>query len=145
MVQVSSDPYAHLRPIFRGLSVVPGFALLPPAVRFEHLVQAVALLSGSDAARLRQFTPEAQRALVRHLAKAEVERPGPSQVALWAAQKAQRRRGCFAVYLASGVDVRLMEEDQIIRTELAPDGPSALQVAGRWRVAAIRRGWSVQI
>lgn len=48
---------------------------------------------------------------------------------------------CVAVYLPTGIDVRLMEGDHFRRTRLARDAREADTVSDEWLAALIGRGW----
>jgi len=138
MLKVSPDTFAFLRPNYRQLSTDPAFALLAPGTRFARLVEAVAQQSEHRAAVMRAYTPAARVALLGHPAKAEQERPGPRQVELWTAHKGERTLACVAVYLPHGVDVRLLEDGDVRRTQLVGDGPQAAALAAEWLEEATR-------
>ena len=141
MAQVSSEPRAYLRPLYRELARGPSFALISAETQFGVLVAAVARQSEMQAAHLREYTFPARMALLGHLAKMESQRPAPKQVTLWSAAKAQRRLECVALYVAHGIDVRLLEDGDVRRTQLVKDGPQAEQLAGEWQGAAVKLGW----
>jgi hypothetical protein len=56
-------------------------------------------------------------------------------------QKAERRLSCCAVYLATGVDVRMLEDGDVRRTQLVRDGPQAEALAEDWHGKALALGW----
>jgi hypothetical protein len=84
---VSSDPRAFLRPIYRRLAPERAFHLLAEPLQFDRLVEAAAEVSERHAALMREYTPLAKAAILRHLAKAESLRPGAKQVQLWTLKK----------------------------------------------------------
>lgn len=90
---------------------------------------------------MRAYTPAARVALLGHLSKAEQERPGPRQVDLWVLNRGERTLTCVALYLPHGVDVRLLEDGEVRRTQLVGDGPQAEALAEEWRGAARKLGW----
>jgi hypothetical protein len=50
------------------------------------------------------------------------EKPNPTrEVELWRVRKGDRELLCIAVYLSTGIDVRLMEADGFRRTRLVRD------------------------
>lgn len=49
---------------------------------------------------------------------------------------------CVAVYLATGVDVRPLEDGEMRRTQLVTDGPQAEQLADQWLGASASLGWA---
>ena len=59
----------------------------------------------------------APKKVARHLRKAEELRPGTREVELWEARKGTRTLSCVATYLATGVDVRLLEDGEMRRTQ----------------------------
>jgi len=139
---VSSDPHAWLRPIYRQLAADRSFALISAETQFTLLVEAATAQSEHRAAQLREFNHTTRVALLGHLAKLEQQRPGPRQVEMWTAQKGARTLSCVALYLAHGVDVRLLEGEELRRTQLVKDRPRAEALADEWRGAATRLGWS---
>jgi hypothetical protein len=48
---------------------------------------------------------------------------------------------CVAVYVATGIDLRLLEGGEMLRTELFRDAPSLRAGAGRWQEALRSSGW----
>lgn len=65
---LTSDPHAWLRPYYARLRERSAFAQFSPQHQFEQLVEAVAREYPSKAARMREWTPAAQHALLNHLA-----------------------------------------------------------------------------
>jgi hypothetical protein len=57
-------------------------------------------------------------------------------------QKAERTLTCLAVYMPHGVDVRLLEDGDVRRTQLVSDGPQAEVLADAWKTAAQKLGWT---
>jgi hypothetical protein len=71
---------------------------------------------------MREYNATIQAALLDHLACAYREQPAPArEVELWRVRKRERELRCLAVYLPSGIDVRLMEGDDFRRTRLMND------------------------
>ena len=141
MPSVSSEPHFWLRPIFRRLASNRTFALVSTETQFAMLVDTVAEHSEHHAAVMRQYTPAARAALLGHLSKAEQQRPGQREVELWVMHKDERVLTCVARYLPHGVDVRLIEAEEVCRTQLTPDGPHAEGVAADWQSASEHLGW----
>lgn len=139
---VSSDPHAFLRPIYRRLAGERAFHLLAEPLQFDRLVEAAAEVSERHAALMREYTPAAKAAILRHLAKAESLRRGEKQVELWRLRKGERELICVAVYLPHGVDVRALEGGDLRKTELVSDGPHAEALAEEWSRKARATGWS---
>jgi len=64
---------------------------------------------------------------------------------LWRLTRGDRPLICVAKYLpyAQGVDLRLLEADgSFRRTQLCKDGRAADELAGDWKLALVRTGWS---
>src|SRR5688500_18765467 len=89
-MQVTSDPHAFLRPIYRQLAGDRAFHLLAEQHQFERLIDAVADVSQKHASLMRQYNAETRRAVLGHLSKAESLRPGPAQVELWRLRRGDR-------------------------------------------------------
>ena len=142
MITVSSDPHAYLRPIYRQVAADRTFAMLASETQYSLLVEAVSRQSEHRAALMREYTQPARMALLSHLAKAESLRPGPAEVMLWTLTKASRVLTCVALYLAHGVDLRLLEDGDVRRTQLVKDGPHAEALAHELRCAAKMLGWA---
>jgi hypothetical protein len=138
---ISSDPHAFLRPLYRKLAEDRTFLLLAEQHQYDRLVEAAATVSERHAALMREYTPAAKIAILRHIAKAESLRPGAKQVVLWTLRKGDRELACVAVYLPTGVDMRLLEDGDMRRTQLVKDGPHAEALATDWRAKAEERGW----
>ena len=66
-----------------------------------------------------------------------MERHTAKEIELWMTTTGGRERRCLAVYVPSGIDLRLLEDGEIIRTELFHDGPSAVGAARRWRAGRL--------
>jgi hypothetical protein len=60
---------------------------------------------------------------------------------LWSITKGNRRLDCLAVYLPSGIDLRLMEGTEFRRTELFREASTLKARADEWRKAMFERGW----
>ena len=109
---VSSDPHAWIYPIYAGLRTDTRFGLLSAAHQFEALATAVEKESPTKGAAMREWSPDAQVAMLKWLSDVNRENPNPTnQIELWHVRKGERELRCMAVYLPTGVDVRLMEGD----------------------------------
>jgi hypothetical protein len=58
------------------------------------------------------------------------------EVELWRMGKGEREVRCVAVYLAAGIDLRLLEAGDMRRTVLFRDGLSLQGRSRSWRIAA---------
>ena len=61
------------------------------------------------------------------------------------ARKGERTLSCVAIYLATGVDVRLLEDGDMRRTQLVKDGPQAEALALEWHEKAEAAGWATRL
>ena len=119
--------------------------MLATETQFAMLVEAVAEQFEHHAAMMRDYTPAARAALLGHLRKVEEQRPGAREVELWTARKGERTLSCVAIYLATGVDVRLLEDGDMRRTQLVKDGPQAEALALEWHEKAEAAGWATRL
>ena len=82
---------------------------------------------------MREWNSTTQMALLTWLESCLEEQPTPQREnELWRVTKDGRELRCVAVYLATGIDLRLLEGDDFRRTQLLRDGPA---VEGRGGVA----------
>ena len=77
MTHISVDPYAWLKPIYAQLRATPAFARLAPASQFLELCRAATEHSPRKAEAMREWHPEAQSALLKHLSDSLDELPHP--------------------------------------------------------------------
>ena len=70
----------------------------------------------------------------RHFAAGEVE--------LWRVRKDKRELRCVAIYLPTGIDLRLMDGEDFRRMELLRDGPAVEKRAEEWRNKLQEKGWA---
>ena len=59
--------------------------------------------------------------------------PAAREVELWRVAKDGRELRCLAVYMTTGIDLRLMEGEDFRRTQLLKDGPAVEAKAEEWR------------
>lgn len=57
--------------------------------------------------------------------------------------KQTRALRCEAVYLPHGIDVRVLERDDLIRTALCRSAPEVEQVSAEWSAKLALVGWEV--
>jgi hypothetical protein len=117
---------------------------LAPALQFAALLETVAADHPSKVADYQGWNDAGQRALLAWLAEVTTERPPTREVELWRMSKGERHVRGVAVYLPTGIDVRLLERDEFIRTGLARDAPAVRAITDRWQHALRTRGWSEQ-
>jgi hypothetical protein len=141
-VTLSSDPHAWLRPYLKQLRQDdPQSARLAPSLQFEALCGAVRSDQPGRAESMRDWSVAAQHALLRWLADVIAEGKAARDERLWSITKGHRRLDCFAVYLPTGIDLRLMEGTEFRRTQLLRDAPTVKARADEWRKAMFERGW----
>jgi hypothetical protein len=117
-----------------------------PAHQFAALADAVEKESPTKAASMREWSPDAQVAMLKWLGDVTQEHPNPvNQVELWRVRKGERELRCLAVYLPTGIDVRLFEGDDFRRTQLVRDSCEVDALADKWRTALAERGWNQHV
>ena len=79
--------------------------------------------------------------MIAVLEQALKERHADRQTELWRMTKGSREVTCAAVYTRVGLDLRLLERGEMLRTELFHDGPSLQARSRQWRQALANVGW----
>jgi hypothetical protein len=74
-----------------------------------------------------------QRAILGSLTRIVYPRPAQREIELWRVTKGSRELRCVALYLPTGIDLRLMEGEDFRRTQLLRDGPAVQELANEWR------------
>lgn len=138
---ISSDPHAWLRPYYVELVNRGGFARLATSTQWQALIDAVSVDHSSKVASLQSWNDAGQRALLSWLADVTTERPPTRETEMWRMSKAGRELRCVAVYLPTGIDLRLMEGDDFTRTVLVRDAPAVHAQSDAWRRGLTGRGW----
>ena len=139
---VSSNPGAWMRPYYVQLSRRPGFANLAPALKFRALVDAIAQDQPGRAAEMRDSNVTTQSAILGWLADVTSQKPAVRETELWRVRKGERELRCSAVYLPTGIDLRLMESDEFRRTQLCPDAPSLHAISANWHSRLVEARWA---
>jgi hypothetical protein len=106
------------------LASLAGFARLAPSLRFDLLVEAIARDYPTEAAKMRECDGLAQRATLSVFSNVVYSSPAAREVELWRVAKDSRELRCLAVYMPTGIDLRLMEGDDFRCTQLLKDGPA---------------------
>jgi hypothetical protein len=139
---LSSSPSAGwMRPYYTELVQRAGFTNLSPVHQFRALLEQIADDHPARAAKLRASTAMTAQAILTWLAAAADETPAVRTVALWQVRKGPRELRCLAVYLATGIDLRLIEGNDFRRTALCPDAPTLQASADDWLRRLTARGW----
>jgi hypothetical protein len=68
--------------------------------------------------------------------------PAAREVELWCVRKDSRELRCLAVYMPTGIDLRLIEGEDFRRTQPLKDGPSVEARAEEWRTKLLEKGWA---
>lgn len=91
---------------------------------------------------MREYEPTTQEMLLNWLRDVVNEKPNPTrEVELWRVRKGDRELACLAVYLPTGIDVRLMEGDGFRRTQLVRDAGECTALSDDWKLKLVERGW----
>lgn len=77
-------------------------------------------------AEIREWNAATRRVMIAVLDQALKEKHADRQAELWRMTKGNREVTCAAVYTKVGLDLRLLERGEMLRTELFRDGPSPL-------------------
>jgi hypothetical protein len=139
---VSSDPHAWLYPIYARLRADSKFGLLSPAHQFDALASAVENESPMKGASMREWSSDAQVAMLKWLSDVTSERPNPTnEIELWRVRKGERELRCVVLYLPTGIDVRLFEGADFRRTQLVRDAIESTAVSDDWKRKLLEREW----
>ena len=139
---LSSDPNAWMRPYWADLHrQSPFFRNLAPELQAIALAEAVEADHATKAAEIREWNPATRRAMLAGLDQGLRERHAAKETALWRVRKGERELQCLAVYLITGIDLRLLERGEIRRTELFAWAHVLTARARTWRQALERSGW----
>jgi hypothetical protein len=87
------------------------------------------------------FDAVAQRATLAVFANVVYSSSAARELELWRLAKDGRELRCVAVYMPTGIDLRLMEGEDFRRTQLLKDGPAVEARAEEWRRKLRDRGW----
>lgn len=139
---LSPDPNAWLYPYFSALRRTHGFARLAPVLQARALADAVQEDYPAKAVEIREWNRATLEAMLLWLDTVTANRPRYRESELWRMRKGDRELQCVAVYLPNGVDVRLLERDEMLRTRLATDALSAQGVSAEWARTLRGVGWS---
>jgi hypothetical protein len=91
---------------------------------------------------MREWSPDAQMAMLKWLSDVVQEQPNPTNgIELWRVQKGERELRCLAVYLPTGIDVRLFEGADFRRTQLVRDAIESTAVSDGWKHNLLERDW----
>jgi len=99
-----------MRPYYEAVAAREGFAQLAIPIQFAAFVDAIAVDYPAKAANLREIADlPSQRAMLLSFSNVVYSSPAQREVELWRVRKANRELRCLAVYLSTGIDLRLME------------------------------------
>jgi hypothetical protein len=138
---VSSDAGSWMRPYYVQIAQRPEFARLSVNHQFGLLLETIAKDHPAQAAKLHGSNATTQRAILDSLADVTCQQPAAPAVELWRVRKGDRELQCVAVYLSTGVDLRLLECDNFRRTELIRDASALDTRAAAWKRMLNDAGW----
>ena len=144
MLDVSNNPHAWLLPYWSDVNRQSFFARLAPELQAGALAAALEADYPAKAQEIREWNMATRRAMLAVLDMALAARPATREIELWRVAKEQRDVRCVAVYLPAGVDLRLLEDGEMTRTELFTDGLTLQSRSREWRAALVRTGWREQ-
>jgi hypothetical protein len=104
-------------------------------------VDAIAQDQPGRAAELQGSNDTTQNAMIGWLADVTSQKPAVREMELWRVRKGERELRCVAVYLPTGIDLRLMENDEFRRTQLCPDAPTLHAVSADWHARLVQVVW----
>jgi hypothetical protein len=90
---------------------------------------------------MREWSEAGQHGLLLHLANCFHQLDTNKTEELWRVHKRDRELVCMAVYLASGIDIWLLEGTDFRRTQLCRDAPAATALANQWKAKLLEVGW----
>jgi hypothetical protein len=120
----SSDRNAWLLPYWADLHRQSSFfANLAPELQASALADHIAVDYPDKAAEIRGWTPVTRRAVLAVLDRALRQKHADDLTELWRMRRAAREVRCVAVRVGPGIDLRLLEDGEMRRTELVWDAP----------------------
>ncbi len=142
---ITSDPNAWLRRFWQRLhDEQPFFPNLAPELRANALADLLAGDYPATAAEIRNWTPVTCRAMLAGLDQGLRERHTAREIELWRMTKGERTLRCTAVYTRVGIDLRVLDETEIQRTELFALAPLLVATSRTWAREAEQAGWCNQ-
>jgi hypothetical protein len=96
----------------------------------------------AKAAESRDWNHPTTLAMLTWLVTATRNRPARRETELWRMRKSGRELRCVAVYLPTGIDLRLLEGADFQRTRLVPDKYMAERLSAEWASQLQGVGWS---
>lgn len=139
---ISSDAHAWLRPIWADLTQDPSFDLLTPAYQALVLAAIIAPDYPAKAQEIREWNAATRRAMLASLDMAVLEGHTARETEVWRARQGNREVRCVAVYLPTGLDLRLLDGGEMLRTVLCGDPWSLKATARAWLEEAVGKGWA---
>lgn len=141
---LSTSPHAWLSVYYATLRADPAFLRLAPSLQAAALADRVAAESPSRATEIRQWNTATLNAMLAVLQAETDARPLRRTTTLWRATKGSRTVECTAVYMPTGIDLRVIEDRTPWQTLLFRRSHGAEAQAGRWQQEMAVRGWSIQ-
>ena len=91
---------------------------------------------------MREWSEAGQHGLLLHLANCFHQLETNKTEELWRVRMGDRELLCMAVYLASGIDIRLLDGTDFRRTPLCRDAQTATALANQWKAKLLDAGWT---
>jgi hypothetical protein len=139
---LSFDRDAWLDPYYAALKRDHGFDRLAPVLQAKALADAVQADYPAKAAEIRGWNHATAIATLTWLDTVTRTRPRHRETELWRMRKGEREIRCVAVYLPTGIDVRLFVGNEMKRTRLMPDKYFAERLSAEWAKQLQAVGWS---
>ena len=115
----SSPPtFSPDAPVIRGGRRARALCARRARHQFALLVEAIAKGYLTKAAAMREWSDATQRATLVVFGNAVYRSPAARSSKLWRLVKGEHELRCIAVYMATGIDLRLIEGEDFRRTEL---------------------------
>lgn len=136
------DVEALLLPHWASLKRQTFFDRLAPELQARALAEALEASHPAEAKDIREWTPPTRRTMLARLDGClRPDRARPQRV-LWTARRGERREvSCVAVSLPFGIELRLTEQGEMLRSELLRETYLVEARAEEWRLAMVGAGW----
>jgi hypothetical protein len=140
-MSLTAELFSWLQPLYARLRSDLTYARLSPSHQFEALLRAAREENQASVAAMIDWTPAQREAVLGFLATANDRPSVPPNIELWRVRKAERELSCVAVNFPHGVDLRLMEGAEFLRTSLFQDEPTLVVQAAKWLGELHEEGW----
>lgn len=136
------DLEALLLPHWAVLKRQTFFDRLAPELQVKALAEALEPLHPREAHEVREWTPPTTRTMLARLDGSLRRGQARPQQVLWTARKGARREVvCVSLVLPFGIELRLFDGSELLRSELLRGEFQASAKADDWRRALAAAGW----